>query len=140
MRSSIRKKPIRCAMALVLVAAILTYLLPVRQVFMGGGGEMAGTSCGGLKGGDEGIGPVLEEYGVTPEQMDEWGVDPSQHCWLGIPRNWPCRWYVMSLEAAPGLLFGRMVDHRSRLKYDRAISLGIVWGVAVCHLLWQRMA
>ena len=65
------------AMALVLVAAILTYLLPVLGGLYGGGGDDGRYQLWGIEGDDEGIGPVLEEYGVTPEQMDAWGVDPS---------------------------------------------------------------
>ena len=65
------------AMTLVLIAAILTYLLPVLGGLYGGGGDDGRYQLWGIEGGDEGIGPVLEEYGVTPEQMDVWGVDPS---------------------------------------------------------------
>jgi amino acid transporter len=65
------------AMALVLIAAILTYLLPVLGGLYGGGGDDGRYQLWGIEGEEEGIGPVLEEYGVTPEQMEAWGVDPT---------------------------------------------------------------
>jgi amino acid transporter len=43
----------------------------------GGAGADGRYQLWGIEGGDEGIGPVLEEYGVTPEQMDAWGVNPE---------------------------------------------------------------
>jgi amino acid transporter len=43
----------------------------------GGAGADGRYQLWGIEGGDEGIGPVLEEYGVTPEQMAEWGVNPE---------------------------------------------------------------
>jgi amino acid transporter len=65
------------AMILVLVAAILTYSLPVLGGLYGGGADDGRYQLWGIEGGDEGIGPVLEGYGVTPEQMVAWGVDPT---------------------------------------------------------------
>jgi amino acid transporter len=64
-------------MTLVLIAAIITYALPVLGGLYGGGADDGRYQLWGIEGGDEGIGPVLEEYGVTPEQMDAWGVDPT---------------------------------------------------------------
>jgi amino acid transporter len=71
------KKTYPRAMALVLVAAIATYAIPVMAGLYGGAGANGQYQLWGIEGGDEGIGPVLEEYEVTPEQMDEWGVDPA---------------------------------------------------------------
>jgi amino acid transporter len=71
------KKTYPRAMALVLVAAIATYMLPVLAGLYGGAGADGRYQMWGMEGGDDGIGPVLEEYGVTPEQMDAWGVNPE---------------------------------------------------------------
>jgi amino acid transporter len=71
------KKTYTRAMALVLIAAIGTYMLPVVAGLYGGAGADGRYQLWGIEGGDEGIGPVLEEYGVTPEQMAEWGVNPE---------------------------------------------------------------
>jgi len=71
------KKTYSRAMALVLVAAVATYAIPVLAGLYGGGGANGQYQLWGIEGGEEGIGPVLEEYGVTPEQMEEWGVDPA---------------------------------------------------------------
>jgi amino acid transporter len=65
------------AMTLVLIAAILTYAIPTIGGLYGGGADNGTYQLWGIEGGDEGIGPVLEEYGVTQEQMAEWGVDPA---------------------------------------------------------------
>lgn len=67
------------AMALVLVAAIATYSIPALAGLYGGGGADGRYQVWGIEeyADGEGIGPVLEEYGVTPEQYESWGVDPS---------------------------------------------------------------
>ena len=72
------------AMALVLVAAILTYAGPTVAGLYGGAGEDGRHHLWGIEEYEdgEGIGVVLEEYGVTPEQMESWGVDP------GSPVGW----------------------------------------------------
>ncbi len=80
------KKTYPRAMALVLVAAIATYAIPVMAGLYGGGGANGQYQLWGIEGGDEGIGPVLEEYGVTPEQMAEWGVDPASDIGWEFPQ------------------------------------------------------
>jgi len=70
------KKTYPRAMALVLIAAIFTYFLPVVAGLNGGGGVDGRYQLWGIEGGDEGIGPVLEEYGVSAENLESWGVDP----------------------------------------------------------------
>jgi amino acid transporter len=67
------------AMALVLVAAILTYAGPALAGLYGGAGQDGRHQVWGIEEYEdgEGIGVVLEEYGVTGEQMDAWGVDPA---------------------------------------------------------------
>jgi amino acid transporter len=73
------------AMLLVLIAAIATYALPVTTSLYGGAGADGRYQLWGIEGGDEGIGPVLSEYGVTEEQMTEWGVDPSSSIGWELP-------------------------------------------------------
>jgi amino acid transporter len=67
------------AMLLVLIAAIATYALPTVAGLYGGGGEDGRYQAWGIEEYEEGegIGPVLEEYGVAPEQYESWGVDPA---------------------------------------------------------------
>ncbi len=71
------KKTYPRAMTLVLIAAIATYALPVAATLYGGAGEGGRFQLWGIEGDEEGIGPVLEEYGVTSEQIAEFGVDPT---------------------------------------------------------------
>jgi amino acid transporter len=68
------------AMALVLVAAILTYALPTIAGLYGGAGYGGRYQAWGIEEYETGvgIGPVMEEYGVTPEQMAAINVDPGQ--------------------------------------------------------------
>ncbi len=72
------KKTYPRAMALVLVAAIITYALPTLGGLYGGGADEGRYQAWGIEEYEsgEGIGVVLEEYGVAPEQMEAWGVDP----------------------------------------------------------------
>jgi amino acid transporter len=71
------KKTYPRAMGLVLIAAIITYALPVVGGLFGGGGAEGRYQLWGIEGDEEGIGPILEEYGVSGEQLETWGVDPS---------------------------------------------------------------
>ncbi len=73
------KKTYPMAMVLVLVAAIATYSLPTLAGLYGGAGEGGRYQVWGIEEyeGGEGIGPVLEEYGVAPEDAETWGVDTS---------------------------------------------------------------
>jgi len=80
------KKTYSRAMALVLVAAVATYAIPVLAGLYGGGGANGQYQLWGIEGGEEGIGPVLEEYGVTTEQMEEWGVDPTSDIGWEFPQ------------------------------------------------------
>ena len=67
------------AMAIVLVLAILTYALPVTASLMGGAGEDGRYTIWGIEETEEGVGisAEVEGYGVTAEQIDEWGVSSS---------------------------------------------------------------
>jgi amino acid transporter len=67
------------AMALVLVAAILTYALPTIAGLYGGGGDNGRYQLWGIEEAESGagIGPVLNEYGITDAQIAEWGVNPA---------------------------------------------------------------
>ncbi len=75
------------AMALTLVATILTYSLPMTAGLFGGGGEGGRYQLWGVEENEsgEGIAPVLDEYGVTEEQINEWGVDPASPAGWGYP-------------------------------------------------------
>jgi amino acid transporter len=73
------------AMLLVLIATIATYALPVTTSLYGGAGVDGRHQLWGVEGGDEGIGPVLNEYGVTNEQMTAWGVDPASSIGWELP-------------------------------------------------------
>lgn len=67
------------AMALTLVAAILTYSLPVLAGLYGGAADDGRYQLWGIEeyAEGEGIGVVLADYGVSDEQIAEWGVDPA---------------------------------------------------------------
>jgi amino acid transporter len=73
-------------MVLVLVAAIATYAIPTVAALYGGAGENNKVLLWGVEEDEAGagIGPVLESAGMTPEQMDAAGVDPtaSEGWWL----------------------------------------------------------
>jgi len=73
------KKTYPLAMVLVLVAAIATYSIPTIAGLYGGAGEEGKYQLWGIEEYEsgEGIGPVLEDYGVPPEQSEQWGVDLS---------------------------------------------------------------
>lgn len=73
------KKTYPQAMALVLVLAILTYTIPAISGLYGGAGADERYLVWGIEASDEeaGIGADLEAYDITPEQMEEWGVDPA---------------------------------------------------------------
>ena len=64
------------AMAIVLVLAILTYSLPVIGGLYGGAGEDGRYAVWGIEASDEevGIAADVEDYGVSSEQIDGWGV------------------------------------------------------------------
>jgi amino acid transporter len=67
------------AMVIVLVLAILTYSLPVTGALFGGAGEDGRYAVWGIEESENGagIGPEVEGYGVTAEQIDSWGVSAS---------------------------------------------------------------
>src|SRR5512139_531318 len=73
------KRTYPIAMAMVLVAAIATYAIPTVTGLYGGAGEDGKYQLWGIEEyeADEGIGVVLEDYGVPPEQVEAWGVDTS---------------------------------------------------------------
>ena len=67
------------AMVLVLVAAIATYMIPTVSGLYGGAGDDGRYQLWGIEeySEGEGIGVVLEDYGIPPEQVEAWGVDPT---------------------------------------------------------------
>ena len=67
------------AMVMVLLAAIATYTLPVMAGLYGGAGDDGRYQLWGIEEYEsgEGIGAVVEEYGVPPEKLEKWGVDAS---------------------------------------------------------------
>jgi len=67
------------AMILVLIAAVATYALPVVGGLYGGGADDGRYQLWGIEELEEGagIGPVLNEYGVSDEQIAAWGVNPE---------------------------------------------------------------
>lgn len=73
------KKTYPRAMVLVLVAAILSYSIPTIAGLYGGAGENGRYQVWGIEEYEsgQGIGPVLSDYGITDEQIQEWGVDPT---------------------------------------------------------------
>jgi amino acid transporter len=70
------KRTYPLAMVLVLVAAVAVYAIPTIAGLYGGAGEDNKVVLWGLEE-DDGIGPVLEEGGMTPEQIEAAGVDPT---------------------------------------------------------------
>lgn len=74
------KKTYPRAMMLVLVAAILTYMLPALAGLYGGAGEGGRYQVWGIEeaADGEGIGPVMEGYGVSSAQIEQIGIDPKQ--------------------------------------------------------------
>jgi amino acid transporter len=73
------KRTYPIAMVLVLIAAIATYALPTLAGLYGGAGEGGRYQVWGIEeyNSGEGIGPVLDEYGVPPSEAAKWGVDPA---------------------------------------------------------------
>jgi len=73
------KRTYPIAMVLVLIAAIATYAIPTITGLYGGAGEDGKYQLWGIEEYEsgEGIGVVLEDYGVPPEKVQEWGVDVS---------------------------------------------------------------
>jgi amino acid transporter len=73
------KRTYPIAMVMVLIAAIATYAIPTVTGLYGGAGEDGKYQLWGIEEYEagEGIGPVLEDYGVPPEQVESWGVDTS---------------------------------------------------------------
>jgi amino acid transporter len=73
------KRTYPMAMLLVLVAAIATYLLPTLAGLYGGAGEDGKYQLWGIEeaASGEGIAPVMEEYGVSTDKLQSWGVDPT---------------------------------------------------------------
>jgi amino acid transporter len=72
------KRTYPLAMLIVLVLAIANYTLPTIAGLYGGAGDDGRYQVWGIEEYEEGegIGVVLEDYGVTQEQMADWGVDP----------------------------------------------------------------
>lgn len=64
------------AMAITLVLAILTYLLPVTTSLYGGAGAEGRYALWGIEATDEQVGIIadVEGYGITGEQIQSWGV------------------------------------------------------------------
>ncbi len=123
------KRTYPLAMALVLVAAIATYAIPTITGLYGGAGEDGKYQLWGIEEYEsgEGIGVVLDDYGVPPEQVESWGVDTVQLCRLGIPRYcprgcgqadgteqmapWPGRWVALVTFAAVLSMIGLFIGN-----------------------------
>ncbi len=73
------KKTYPRAMLLVLIAAVLTYALPLLGGLYGGAADDGRWQLWGIEEYEsgQGIGTVLADYGVTEEQLISWGVDPA---------------------------------------------------------------
>jgi amino acid transporter len=73
------KRTYPLAMALTLIAAIGTYLIPVTAGLFGGAGDHGKYQVWGIEESEQGagIGNVLQEYGVTEDQISSWGLDPT---------------------------------------------------------------
>ncbi|MEI7987756.1 MAG: APC family permease [Chloroflexota bacterium] len=67
------------AMLLVLIAAIATYLLPTLAGLYGGAGEDGKYQLWGIEesASGEGIAPAMEDYGISADKLQSWGVDPT---------------------------------------------------------------
>jgi amino acid transporter len=81
------KRTYPLAMTLVLFAAIATYVLPTVAGLYGGAGDNGRYQLWGIEENapGEGIGVALEEYGVSNEQLAEWGVDPASEIGWQFP-------------------------------------------------------
>ncbi len=73
------KRTYPIAMVMVLVAAIATYAIPTVTGLYGGAGADGKYQLWGIEeyNSGEGIGVVLDDYGVPPEQVTSWNVDTS---------------------------------------------------------------
>jgi amino acid transporter len=73
------KRTYPIAMVLVLFAAIATYSIPTVAGLYGGAGEDGKYQLWGIEEYESGagIGAVATDYGVAPEKLSEWGVDPA---------------------------------------------------------------
>jgi len=73
------KRTYPLAMLLVLVTTIATYSIPTITGLYGGAGENGKYQLWGIEEYEsgEGIAPVLDDYGVPPETVQEWGVDTA---------------------------------------------------------------
>jgi amino acid transporter len=82
------KKTYPRAMALVLVAAILSYGLPTLAGLYGGAGDNGRYQMWGIEEANsgEGIDPVLKEAGITDAQIADWGEDTSVSAGWEFPR------------------------------------------------------
>ncbi len=81
------KRTYPLAMVMVLVAAIATYTIPTVAGLYGGAGYDGRYQAWGIEESEpgEGIGVALEEYGITQDQMAEWGVDPASEIGWEFP-------------------------------------------------------
>jgi len=73
------KRTYPIAMVLVLFAAIATYSIPTITGLYGGAGEDGKYQLWGIEEYESGagIGAVVGDYGIAPEKLPEWGVDPA---------------------------------------------------------------
>jgi amino acid transporter len=73
------KRTYPIAMVLVLFAAIATYAIPTITGLYGGAGDYDRYQLWGIEEYEsgQGIGAVLEDYGVPPEQVQSWGIDTT---------------------------------------------------------------
>jgi amino acid transporter len=73
------KRTYPLAMTLVLIATIATYAIPTLAGLYGGAGEDNKYLLWGQEEAEEGqgIGAVMQEYGINPDKLASWGVDPQ---------------------------------------------------------------
>ncbi len=81
------KRTYPAAMALVLVAAILTYMLPTLAGLYGGSGSDNRYLLWGQEESEmgQGIGPVMAKYGINEQQLSNWGVNPQREVGWQFP-------------------------------------------------------
>lgn len=108
------KRTYPIAMALVLIAAIATYGLPMITGMYGGAGEDGRYLLWGQEELEEGvgIGATMAEYGVTEDQLTTWGVNPSS----------PYGWEFPDIAYAVG---ARATGERSPLAQFLGISVSL---------------
>ena len=76
-------------MSLVLIATVATYVLPILAGLYGGAGSDNRYVLWGQEEEElsQGIGSVMESYGITSEKMNEWEISPSREFGWQFPES-----------------------------------------------------